>query len=236
MELWCSALLDLKCERRPFGLIIDLRIGYAVHLNKLHVPFPRSVQFDLTDALFIGAQIFADPQIRAVVATASSPVVGNQTVNLGVSGTNITAGDYTLSNSTITITDGSTMGSVAFTVVDDTVFEGTETATIAIIATSSGLSTGATMTQDVTITDNDAPPTFSVNDVSQAEGNTGSSPFTFQVTKTGASELTATVNVATVDGTAVAGSDYQAASETLTLSFRRNGKEFCCPGERRHKF
>ena len=40
--------------------------------------------------------------VITVTATASQAVVGNQTVDIAVSGTDITAGDFTLSNSTIT--------------------------------------------------------------------------------------------------------------------------------------
>ena len=54
-----------------------------------------------------------------VTATASSAVSGNQTVNLAVTGTGITAGDYTLSNTTIAILNGQTTGSVTFTIADD---------------------------------------------------------------------------------------------------------------------
>ena len=46
-----------------------------------------------------------------VAATASQPVTGDQTVSLGVTGTNITAGDYTLSGAIITIPNGATTGS-----------------------------------------------------------------------------------------------------------------------------
>ncbi len=62
-----------------------------------------------------------------VTATASTAVVGNQSVNLAITGTGITTGDYTLSNATITILDGQTVGTVTFTVVDDALVEGTET-------------------------------------------------------------------------------------------------------------
>jgi hypothetical protein len=41
---------------------------------------------------------------------------------------------------------------------------------------------------------------------------------TFTITKTGTTSNTTTVNYATVDGTALAGSDYQAKSGTLTFS------------------
>jgi 2',3'-cyclic-nucleotide 2'-phosphodiesterase (5'-nucleotidase family) len=91
--------------------------------------------------------------IVTVTATASAPVNGIQSVSLGVSGTGITAGDYTLSNSTITIPDGQTTGSVTFTVVNDNVVEATETAVLTISNPSSCLVLGGTTTQNITISD-----------------------------------------------------------------------------------
>ncbi len=44
------------------------------------------------------------------MATASSAVTGDQTVSLAVTGTNITAADYTLSNTTITIPGAALQG------------------------------------------------------------------------------------------------------------------------------
>ncbi|WP_017655601.1 ExeM/NucH family extracellular endonuclease [Fortiea contorta] len=101
----------------------------------------------------------AGTTVVTVTATASSTVSGNQTVNLGVSGTNITAGDYTLSNTTITILNGQTTGSVTFTVVDDALVEGTETAILTISNPSAGLALGSTTSQNITITDNDVANT-----------------------------------------------------------------------------
>ncbi|WZI66393.1 MAG: ExeM/NucH family extracellular endonuclease [Gloeotrichia echinulata IR180] len=97
----------------------------------------------------------AGTTVITVTATASSAVSGNQTVNLGVSGTGITTGDYNLSNTTITILSGQTTGSVTFTVVDDALVEGTETATLTITNPSSGIALGSTITQNIIITDND---------------------------------------------------------------------------------
>ncbi|MDZ8221411.1 MULTISPECIES: Ig-like domain-containing protein [unclassified Nostoc] len=90
-----------------------------------------------------------------VTATTSSAVSSNQTVNLAVTGTNITPEDYNLSDTIITIPSGSTTGFVTFTVVDDALVEGTETATLTISNPSSGISLGSTTTQNITITDND---------------------------------------------------------------------------------
>ncbi len=102
-----------------------------------------------------------------VTVTASAAVTGNQTVDLNVSGTNITSGDYTLSNTTITIPDGATMGSATFTVVDDAISEGAETAILTISNPSSGISLGGTTTQNITIADNDITATK----ISSIQGN-----------------------------------------------------------------
>ncbi len=91
-----------------------------------------------------------------VTATASAPVTGNQTVDLAVTGTGITAGDFTLSGTTITIVDGAIAGSVTFTVLDDVLVEGSETATLTLGNPSSGIALGSNLSQTVTIVDNEA--------------------------------------------------------------------------------
>ena len=63
-----------------------------------------------------------------------------------------------------------------------------------------------------------ARPTLSVNDVSIAEGDTGTKTLTFTVTLSAASNLTVTANFATADVTATAPSDYLAANGTLTFN------------------
>lgn len=61
-------------------------------------------------------------------------------------------------------------------------------------------------------------PTFSINDVTQAEGNSGTTSFTFTVTRSGSTSAAATVDVATANGGASAPSDYTAVPLT-TLTF-----------------
>lgn len=95
--------------------------------------------------------------VVTVYANTSGPVTNNQTVNLAVTGTNITAGDYNLSNNVITIPNGTSQGSVTFTIVDDSNLESTETATLTISSPSSGIILGSPLTQNITITDNDCP-------------------------------------------------------------------------------
>ncbi|HEY5401711.1 MAG TPA: PQQ-dependent sugar dehydrogenase, partial [Pyrinomonadaceae bacterium] len=60
-------------------------------------------------------------------------------------------------------------------------------------------------------------PTVAINDVSITEGNSGTSTATFTVLLSPASSQTVTVNYATADNSALAGSDYVAASGTVTF-------------------
>ncbi|HEX7314759.1 MAG TPA: Ig-like domain repeat protein [Pyrinomonadaceae bacterium] len=70
-------------------------------------------------------------------------------------------------------------------------------------------------------------PSFSIDNVTMAEGNAGTTTFTFTVTKTGTTALTATVNYATADGTATdADNDYEPASGMLTFASNETTKQF----------
>jgi hypothetical protein len=69
-----------------------------------------------------------------------------------------------------------------------------------------------------TILNDDTAPTITISDVSAAEGNAGTTPFTFTVTLSNASDQPVTVDYQTNDGTAtLANNDYVAASGTLTI-------------------
>ena len=61
-------------------------------------------------------------------------------------------------------------------------------------------------------------PTLAINDLTITEGNAGTSVATFNVLLSPASSQTVTVNYATANNTATAGSDYVAASGTLTFA------------------
>src|SRR5207302_1580388 len=71
-----------------------------------------------------------------------------------------------------------------------------------------------------TVVNDDTAPSFSITAaVSHNEGNSGTTAYDFTVTKTGATDVTATVDYASADGSAtVANSDYSAVSGTLTFT------------------
>ncbi len=88
-----------------------------------------------------------------VTAVSDFKQSSSQTVALGVSGTGITSGDFTVSDSTITIGANQTRGSVTFTVKDDLLNEGVETATLSLSNPSAGLTLGSSTTQSITISE-----------------------------------------------------------------------------------
>lgn len=90
-----------------------------------------------------------------ITATASSAVMGDQTNALDVSGNATLGEDFNLSDFTITIPDGQTTGTVTFNVINDSEFEGDETVTLTLTNPSSEILLGNTITQDITIIDND---------------------------------------------------------------------------------
>jgi len=67
------------------------------------------------------------------------------------------------------------------------------------------------------------PPQLTIGDVSLAEGNSGTTTFNFALTLDNPSSSPVTVQFATQNGTAIAGSDYVAAAGSVTISAGSNG-------------
>jgi uncharacterized protein (TIGR03437 family) len=131
-------------------------------------------------------------------------------------GTASAPSDYQANSGTLTFNPGDLTKTITVLVNGDTMDEPNETffvnlsnALNAVILDSQGQGT---------INDNDAAPSVSINDVTVTEGNSGTTSATFTVTLSAASGFTVTVNYAAADSTATAGSDYQAASGTVTFN------------------
>lgn len=91
---------------------------------------------------------------------------------------------------------------------DETFFVNLSNATNAVITDNQGQGT---------ITDDDPLPALSINDVSMAEGNSGTTTITFTVSLSAASGKQMAVDYATANGTATAGSDYVAIPTTQLI-------------------
>ena len=147
-----------------------------------------------------------------------------------VDGTATAGSDYVAASGTATFTGapGDRTRIVTVFVNGDTTYEGDETFTVHL---SNNQPSGSTVidTPNVTqtITDDETAPTLSVDDVSHAEGDAGSTTYTFTVTQSFATAATTTVNYATADDTATtADSDYASASGLLTFTPGQTSKTF----------
>jgi hypothetical protein len=156
------------------GFAQDSFVGLGAHVSSC-VGVPA-----VTLALSGGAGSEAAQTVVTVTATASAPVVGDQTVTLGVTGAGITAGDYLLSSAIITISAGTTSGTVTFTVQDDAQVEGNEVAALAIGSPSAGIVLGAPVSQTVTITDNETACGSPATGIHVVQGPGSSSPIANQ--------------------------------------------------------
>ncbi len=161
-----------------------------------------------------------------VTATLDNAVQGGFTVDASTSGGTATAGtDYTpVSSETLTFT-GTAGETQTFTVTPtpDTDPENNETINIALSNLISGLAVDITDEAVVTIDDDDASQ-VSVSDASMAEGETGTTNLDFTISLDKAGPAAITVDYATADNTAEAGSDYTATSGTVTFAAGETSK------------
>lgn len=133
-----------------------------------------------------------------------------------VDGSAIAGTDYTAKSGTVTFKPKDVSETITIPVIGDLTSESNKTFTVQL-----SNPVNATLGDSAavgTIIDNDSAPTLSVSGTSVNEGNSGQTAASVAVTLSKAFTSTVTVNYATVNGSATAGSDYTAASGTLTFN------------------
>ncbi len=145
-------------------------------------------------------------------------------------GPNTLAGrDYTETSGDLNFAVGDVSKPFNVSIIQDNSFSNDHTVSLTLSA-ETGADSGTPQAAVLTIHDtDDAAPTLAINNVSMLEGNSGTTNFVFTVTKTGATDLTTTVDFATAPGTTnpatagatgscgAAGVDYE--TQTGSLSF-----------------
>src|SRR5262249_39666912 len=126
---------------------------------------------------------------------------------------------------TLIIPAGATSGNILIPILGDSLNEPDETFKVTLSSPINAVITGST-TATITIQNDDAVPALSITDMTIAEGNTGTKTVTFTAQLSTASGLPVTVQYATADGTATAGSDYTATSGTLSFTAGLVSKTF----------
>ncbi|MEX8495276.1 Calx-beta domain-containing protein, partial [Sphaerotilus sp.] len=158
-----------------------------------------------------------------LAGTATTPV----TIDYATADGTAKAGqDYSAVTGTVSFAPGETTKSIVVPILNDTVYEGTETFTVnlanpssnALITDPVGLGTikdDGTGTVPPGVTPDDDRPVVTINDVLV---NEASAHATFTVTLSNPSDLPVTVKYSSVNGTAEAGFDYDAVLGTLTFA------------------
>ncbi|HEY9907903.1 MAG TPA: DUF4347 domain-containing protein [Thermosynechococcaceae cyanobacterium] len=141
-----------------------------------------------------------------------------------VNATAVAGQDYTGISGTLTFASGETSKTVIIPIADDAIIEGTETFNFAMDATT-GAALGVARTATLTVLDDDAAPTI---DFAQPNFNVNEDNGTATVTlrRSGNTSSPSSVQVTTSDGTALANSDYTAASGTVTFAIGETVKTF----------
>jgi chitinase len=138
------------------------------------------------------------------------------TVNYATADGTATAGsDYAAASGTLTFAAGETSKTVTVHVAGDTLVETDEAFAVTLSSPTNAVLGTATATGTIL---NDDSPTISVAGTSVAEGQAGPAALTFTVTLSQPAPWAVSVDFATADGTAAAGSDYAAAARSLTFA------------------
>jgi hypothetical protein len=135
------------------------------------------------------------------------------------SGSAVAGQDFTAAAGTLTFAAGQTSLPLTVPIIGDQVQEAAETFNVTLaIQGNTAVVAGSDLAAIGTILDDDGVPAINVSDAQVSEGNAGSVFAVFNVTLAVPSGLPVTVQYATANSTAVAGSDYVAASGLVSFS------------------
>jgi len=139
--------------------------------------------------------------------------------------------DYTATSGTLNFLDGQTSKTINVPIIDDIDYEGDETFAINLNNATGGATLGTPVSSTVTIQEDEIPPaagSLQFENASYSVAEDGAS-ILVTVTRTGGSAGAVTVDYATTDSSATAGSDYTATSDTLNFGDGVMSQNFSVP-------
>jgi hypothetical protein len=157
-----------------------------------------------------------------VAVTRNGDLSASSTVSYTTGGGTATAGaDYTATAGTLTFAAGESSKTITIPILNDNVFEGTESFDFTLSNPTGGTNVNLVYpnTTTVTIADNDGQPFVLGANISVSEpAFVGTTTALFNVRLSNPTTQSVTVNYTTANGTATAGVDYIATSGTLTFA------------------
>jgi hypothetical protein len=151
-----------------------------------------------------------------ITVTLDAPVNATTSVDYATSDVTAQAGsDYTSTVGTLTFDPEQTIGTISVPIINDAFVEGDETLNV-VLSDPVGLDLGTIVSATLTITDDDTLPTVQFDSANYDVLEDGVTA-TLTVTLSHSSPITTSVDYATSDVTAQAGSDYTSTVGTLTF-------------------
>ena len=203
-------------QRLLTGIVAAALLVVAVPAPATAAPTPSITITNVAVTEGTGGTVNANFTIQA--APAPKPGAGLQVSFATAAGSATSPADFTAASGTAALTKNVPSRVVSVPVIGDALNEANETFVMNLTNLVGSPGTIGDAQGVATITDNDPVPVLSVNDVSDTEGNAGTTTATFTVTLSAASGRSVTFNWATAAGTATAGTDYVAASSSRTIA------------------
>lgn len=159
-----------------------------------------------------------------LVYTVNLSAASNSTVTVAYSTSDNTAtsgSDYVATRGVLSFAPGETSKTINVPVLGDSVVEDDETFGLSF-SDPTNATLGVTSVTGTIVNDDTAQapqqPSLAIGSTTVTEGNSGTVSLVFQVTLSAASTSPVTVNYSSANGTATAGTDYEATSGTLTFA------------------
>ncbi len=134
-----------------------------------------------------------------------------------VDGTAVAGADYVKTTSSVTfVAGGPDTQTIAVPIIGNSIYEPSKTFSVMLGAPTVGTATISTGTATATIQSQVAEPTVSIVTSPQASTSEGS-PLVFTISLSAPSGVATTVNYATANGTAIAGTNYTSETGTATI-------------------
>jgi hypothetical protein len=192
-----SASAAVITDSQGMGTIIDNDSGSRLNINDVTVQEGNS---GTVSATFTVTLTSASAQTVTVTATT-------------VNGTAKAPGDYTARNTSFSFAPGQTSRTLSVSVQGDLLDEANEVFYVLLSSpTNAAINRGRGV---CTITDNDATPTLSIDDIIVKEYNSGQTTAALRLKLSAPSGQAVKVSYATANSTATGGSDYGAVAPTV---------------------
>nr|WP_246345527.1 Calx-beta domain-containing protein [endosymbiont of Lamellibrachia barhami] len=199
-------------------------------------PANTDVRLIFADTASIGAPVGTFPAGTLDLSEANYPVNENDgTVNVTVNrtggsfgaitvdyatsnGTATSGSDYQAINSTLTFAENEYSKVITINLLNDSVYEGSESFSITLSNPGGGATLGTTTTASIDIADDEPPPspgTLALSSATESVVENTAGGLTLTVTRTGGADGPVSVDYATADGSALQPGDYTQATGTL---------------------